>query len=168
MAAKYPYMDLTRVGLYGGSAGGYDTVHAMLTHPDFYKVGVSISGNHDHRMDKAWWNELWMGYPVADHYREQSNVTMAEKLEGKLLLIHGDLDDNVNPSATLQLVDALIKANKDFDLLIVPNQYHGDGGNPYLVRRRWDYFVQNLLGVTPPRGFKIEIKDDSGKPVWQH
>jgi len=168
MAAKYPYMDLTRAGLYGGSAGGYDTVHAMLTHPDFYKVGVSISGNHDHRMDKAWWNELWMGYPVGDHYRDQSNVTIAEKLEGKLLLIHGDLDDNVNPSATLQLVDALIKANKDFDLLIVPNQYHGDGGSPYLVRRRWDYFVQNLLGVTPPKGFKIEVENDSGKPVWKH
>lgn len=168
MAAKYPYMDLSRVGLYGGSAGGYDTVHAMLTHPDFYKVGVSISGNHDHRMDKAWWNELWMGYPVGDHYRDQSNVTMAEKLEGKLLLIHGDLDDNVNPSATLQLVDALIKANKDFDLLIVPNQYHGDGGNPYLVRRRWDYFVQHLLSVTPPKGFKIEMKSDSPRPVSQH
>ncbi|HEX6881128.1 MAG TPA: DPP IV N-terminal domain-containing protein, partial [Terriglobales bacterium] len=168
MAAKYPYMDLSRVGLYGGSAGGYDTVHAMLTHPDFYKVGVSISGNHDHRMDKAWWNELWMGYPVGDHYREQSNVTMAEKLEGKLLLIHGDLDDNVNPSATLQLVNALIKANKDFDMLIVPNQYHGDGGNPYLLRKRWDYFVQNLLGVQPPKGFKIEIKNDQAKPVWQH
>ena len=168
MAARYPYMDLARVGLYGGSAGGYDTVHAMLTHPDFYKVGVSISGNHDHRMDKAWWNELWMGYPVGDHYREQSNVTMAGKLEGKLLLIHGDLDDNVNPSATLQLVDALIKANKDFDLLIVPNQYHGDGGNPYLIRRRWDYFVQHLLGVTPPREFKIEVDKEPARPPRKH
>ncbi|HUM04387.1 MAG TPA: DPP IV N-terminal domain-containing protein [Terriglobales bacterium] len=167
MAAKYPYMDLARVGLYGGSAGGYDTVHAMLTHPDFYKVGVSISGNHDHRMDKAWWNELWMGYPVGDHYREQSNVTMADKLQGKLLLIHGDLDDNVNPSATLQLVDALIKANKDFDLLIVPNQYHGDGGAPYLWRRRWDFFVQHLLGVSPPKEFKIEIDNEAARMAQQ-
>jgi dipeptidyl aminopeptidase/acylaminoacyl peptidase len=165
MAAKYPYMDLTRVGLYGGSAGGYDTVHAMLTHPEFYKVGVSISGNHDHRMDKAWWNELWMGYPVGEHYREQSNVTLADRLQGKLLLIHGDLDDNVNPSVTLQLVDALMKANKDFDMLIAPNVYHGEGGNPYLIRRRWDYFVQNLLGVTPPKDFKIDVEPASGKPA---
>ncbi len=156
MAEKYPYMDLDRVGLYGGSAGGYDTVHAMLTHPKFYKVGVSMSGNHDHRMDKAWWNELWMGYPVGDNYREQSNVTMAGNLEGKLLVMHGDLDDNVNPSATLQLVDALIKANKDFDMLIVPNQYHGEGRNPYVIRRRWDYFVRHLLGVVPPQNYAIE------------
>lgn len=157
MAEKYPYMDLDRVGLYGGSAGGYDTVHAMLTHPQFYKVGVSMSGNHDHRMDKAWWNELWMGYPVGENYREQSNVSMAKNLEGKLLVMHGDLDDNVNPSATLQLVDALIKANKDFDMLIVPNQYHGEGRNPYVIRRRWDYFVKNLLGVAPPNGYEIKI-----------
>lgn len=156
MAEKYPYMDLERVGLYGGSAGGYDTAHAMLTHPKFYKVGVSISGNHDHRMDKAWWNELWMGYPVGDHYREQSNVTMAGKLEGKLLLIHGDLDDNVSPSATLQFADALMKANRDFDMLIVPNMYHGEGRNPYVIRRRWDYFVQNLAGVAPPKGFALQ------------
>ena len=159
MAEKYPYMDLDRVGLYGGSAGGYDTAHAMLTHPKFYKVGVSTSGNHDHRMDKAWWNELWMGYPVGDHYREQSNVTMADKLEGKLMLVHGELDDNVNPTATLQFVDALIKANKNFDMLIVPNQYHGEGRNPYLIRRRWDYFVQHLLGVTPPQDYRIQVEE---------
>jgi len=156
MAARYPYLDLTRAGIYGTSAGGYDAAHAMLTHPDFYKVGVSISGNHDQRMDKAWWNELWMGYPVGEHYREQSNITLAPKLEGRLLLVHGDLDDNVNVSETLQFVNALIKANKDFDMLIVPNQYHGEGGNTYLVRRRWDYFVRNLLGVTPPAGYEIK------------
>ncbi|HWR36806.1 MAG TPA: DPP IV N-terminal domain-containing protein [Clostridia bacterium] len=160
MAEKYPYMDLGRVGLYGGSAGGYDTAHAMLTHPKFYKVGVSTSANHDHRMDKAWWNELWMGYPLGDHYREQSNVTMAGKLEGKLFLVHGDLDDNVSPSATLQFADALIKANKNFDMLIVPNQYHGEGRNPYVIRRRWDYFVQNLAGVAPPSGFEIQQEDN--------
>jgi dienelactone hydrolase len=155
MAAKYPYMDLMRVGLWGGSAGGYDSTHAMLTHPDFYKVAVSISGNHDHRMDKAWWNELWMGYPIGKNYKEQSNVTLAGNLKGKLLLIHGDMDDNVHPASTMQLVNALILANKNFDLLIVPNQGHGEGTNPYLIRRRWDYFVQNLLGVTPPDGFAI-------------
>ncbi len=155
MATKYPYMDLTRVGLWGGSAGGYDSAHAMLTHPEFYKVAVSISGNHDHRMDKAWWNELWMGYPVSKEYKEQSNVTMAGNLKGKLLLIHGDMDDNVHPAATMQLVNALILANKNFDLLIVPNQGHGESTNPYIIRRRWDYFVQNLLGVTPPEGFQI-------------
>ncbi|MCP4214452.1 MAG: prolyl oligopeptidase family serine peptidase, partial [bacterium] len=124
LAAKYPYMDLERVGIFGFSAGGYDTVHAMCTHPEFYKVGIAASGNHDHRMDKTWWNELWMGYPVKEHYVEQSNLTNAHRLQGKLMLAHGDVDENVNPSCTLQLVDALIKANKDFDLLIFPNRGH--------------------------------------------
>jgi dipeptidyl aminopeptidase/acylaminoacyl peptidase len=156
MAAKYPYMDLTRVGVYGTSAGGYDSAHAMLTHPEFYKVGVSISGNHDHRMDKAWWNELWMSYPVGEHYAAQSNVMLAPKLEGKLLLVHGDLDDNVNVSSTLQFAHALMQANKDFDMLIVPNMFHGEGGNPYLIRRRWDYFVRHLHGVAPPAGYEIK------------
>jgi len=156
MAAKYPYMDLDRVGVYGGSAGGYAAAHAILTHPEVYKVAVAISGNHDHRMDKAWWNELWMGYPVGKEYREQSNLTLADKLQGHLLLVHGDVDDNVNVSSTLRFADALIKANKDFDLLIVPNQSHGEGTNTYMIRRRWDYFVQNLLAVQPPNGFQLD------------
>jgi len=156
MAAKYPYMDLDRVGVYGGSAGGYAAAHAILTHPEMYKVAVAISGNHDHRMDKAWWNELWMGYPVGKEYREQSNLTLADKLQGHLLLVHGDVDDNVNVSSTLRFADALIKANKDFDLLIVPNQSHGEGTNTYMIRRRWDYFVQNLLAVQPPNGFQLD------------
>lgn len=155
MAERYPYMDLTRVGLYGQSAGGYDAAHAMLTHPDFYRVGVSISGNHDHRLDKAWWNELWMGYPVGKNYEEQSNVTLAGNLQGHLLLIHGDIDDNVHPVETMRFVDALIRANKNFDMLIVPNQGHGERGNVYITRRRWDYFVRYLLGVTPP-AFQIQ------------
>lgn len=150
MAEKYPYMDLTRVGIYGHSAGGYDAAHAMLTHPEFYKVGVASAGNHDHRMDKAWWNTQWMGYPVGDHYREQSNVTLAHRLQGKLLLVHGDVDENVPVSATLQFVNALIEANKDFELLILPNQNHGFGDHPYFVRKRWDFFVKHLLGVEPP------------------
>ncbi|HLJ91158.1 MAG TPA: DPP IV N-terminal domain-containing protein [Candidatus Angelobacter sp.] len=165
MAERYPYMDLTRVGIYGGSAGGYDTVHAMLTHPGFYKVGVSISGNHDHRLDKTWWNELWMGYPVGANYDQQSNITMADRLQGHLLLVHGDIDENVPLFDTMRLADALMKANKDFDMLIVPNQGHLENGNPYLMRRRWDYFVMHLLGVTPPSGFEIHgrgPKDASG------
>lgn len=148
-AAKYPYMDVSRVGIYGMSAGGYNAAHALIAHPEFYKVAVSMSGNHDHRTDKTWWNELWMGYPIGPHYSQQSNIVQARKLQGKLFLIHGELDNNVNPSAsTLQLVDALIKADKPFDLLIVPGAGHGFGA--YVTRRMWDYFVHNLLGVEPP------------------
>jgi dipeptidyl-peptidase 4 len=149
LAERYPYMDLTRVGIYGHSAGGYDSTHALLTQPEFYKVAVSSSGNHDHRMDKAWWNELWMGYPAGEHYQQQSNVALAAKLQGKLMLAHGELDDNVHPASTLQLVDALIKANKDFDLLILPGENHGIGASQYFIRRRWDFFVRHLLGVEP-------------------
>jgi len=155
MAAKFPYMDIDRVGIYGTSAGGYGSTHAILQFPDFYKVCVSISGDHDARLDKAWWNELYQGYPVGPDYAEQSNVTMADRLKGHLLIEHGDIDDNVHVVETMRLTDALIKANKNFDQLIVPNMYHGEGGNPYLIRRRWDYFVQHLLGVTPPPDFAI-------------
>jgi dipeptidyl-peptidase-4 len=157
MAARYPYMDATRVGIYGTSAGGYGAAHAMLVFPDFYRVGVSISGDHDPRLDKAWWNEAYQGYPVADDYAAQSNVTMADKLQGHLLLEHGDIDDNVHPVETMRFADALIKANKNFDMLFVPNMYHGEA-NAYLARRRWDYFVQYLLGVIPPQNF--ELKED--------
>ena len=155
MAAQFPYMDIDRVGIFGTSAGGYGAAHATLVFPDFYKVCVSISGDHDARLDKAWWNELYQGYPVGKDYEEQSNVTLAGQLKGHLLLVHGDIDDNVHVVETMRFADALIKANKDFDMLIVPNMYHGEGGNLYLVRRRWDYFVQHLLGVTPPAGFEI-------------
>jgi len=155
MAAKYSWMDISRVGIYGTSAGGYGAAHAMLVFPHFYKVCVSISGDHDARLDKAWWNELYQGYPVQEDYVAQSNVTMAGKLEGHLLLEHGDVDDNVHPVGTMRFVDALIKANKDFDMLLVPNMAHGEASS-YLVRRRWDYFVQHLLGVTPPHDFEIK------------
>jgi dipeptidyl aminopeptidase/acylaminoacyl peptidase len=160
MAARYPYMDTERVGVFGTSAGGYGAAHAMLAFPDFYKVGVSTSGDHDARLDKAWWNELYQGYPVQDDYSAQSNVTMANRLKGHLLLEHGDVDDNVHPVETMRMVDALMKANKDFDMLLVPNMFHGESGEHalYLVRRRWDYFVQYLLGVVPPVNF--EIKED--------
>ena len=160
MASRYPYMDINRVGIFGTSAGGYGAAHAMLAFPEFYKVGVSTSGDHDARLDKAWWNEAYQGYPVEDDYAAQSNITMAGRLQGHLLLEHGDIDDNVHPVETIRLVDALMKANKNFDMLFVPNMFHGESGEhaTYLVRRRWDYFVQNLLGVTPPANF--ELKED--------
>ena len=164
MAAKFCYMDIDRVGIFGTSAGGYGAAHAMLAFPDFYKVGVSISGDHDARLDKAWWNELYQGYPVQDDYLAQSNVTMADRLKGHLLLVHGDIDDNVHPVETMRFADALMNANKNFDMLFVPNMYHGESGPhaAYLVRRRWDYFVQYLLGVAPPAGFAISDEDMSG------
>jgi dipeptidyl aminopeptidase/acylaminoacyl peptidase len=155
MAAKYPYMDLGRVGIFGHSAGGYDATHALLTHPEFYKVGVSSAGNHDHRLDKAIWNTQWMGWPIGPEYEAQSNITLAKNLQGKLLLAHGDVDENVPVSATLRLVDALIAADKDFDLIIMTNRNHGFGNDPYFVRRRWDFFVRHLLGVAPPDDFRI-------------
>ncbi len=148
-AKRYPYMDLNRVGIFGTSAGGQSSTRAMLAHPDFYKVAVSSCGCHDNRMDKASWNEQWMGYPVGPHYAEQSNITNAHKLQGKLLLLVGELDRNVPPESTYRLVDALIKADKDFDLLMLPGQGHGSGGT-YGNRRRRDFFVRHLLGIEPP------------------
>jgi dipeptidyl-peptidase-4 len=164
MAARFPEMDVHRVGIFGTSAGGYGAAHAMLMFPDFYKVCVSISGDHDARLDKAWWNELYQGYPVENDYVAQSNVTLADKLEGHLLLVHGDIDDNVHPVETMRFADALMKANKNFDMLLVPNMYHGESGPhaAYLIRRRWDYFVQYLLGVVPPKDFAISEQDISG------
>jgi len=148
-AAKYPYMDLTRVGIYGGSAGGQSALRALLAFGDFYKVGVADCGCHDNRMDKIWWNELWMGWPVGPEYEEQSNVTQAHNLKGKLFLTVGELDRNVDPASTMQVVNALIKADKDFDMLIVPGGGHGIGETPYASRRRMDFFVRHLLGVEP-------------------
>lgn len=160
MAAKYPWMDITRVGIYGTSAGGYGSAHAFLQFPGFYKVCVSTSGDHDPRMDKAWWNELYQGWPVGKDYKEQANETIAKNLQGHLLLIHGDIDDNVNPAETMRLVNALMTANKPFDMLLVPNMYHGDSGPHahYVTVRRWNYFVRYLLGLQPPRHFVLNPK----------
>lgn len=158
---RYPYVDLERVGIYGHSAGGYDAAHALLTHPQFYKVAVSSAGNHDHQMAKAWWPEHWMGFPVEDHYVAQSNLTLAKNLEGKLLLVHGDMDNNVNPASSLRLAGELIKANKDFDLLIIPNRRHGLSDHAYFIRKRWDYFVEHLLGVDPPKNYKLWASDET-------
>jgi len=156
LADRFDYLDISRVGIFGHSAGGYASCRAMFAYPDFYKVAVSSAGNHDHRLDKATWVERYMGLPVAEHYVFSANQNHAHNLQGKLLLIHGDMDENVHVASTLVVVDALIKANKDFDLLIMPNQPHACTTHPYFVRRRWDYFVQHLLGVDPPAGYQIQ------------
>jgi len=148
-AEKYPYMDISRVGIYGGSAGGQSATRALLAHGDFYKVAVSDCGCHDNRMDKIWWNEAWMGWPIGPHYAEQSNVTQAHKFRGKLMLIVGEMDKNVDPASTMQVVNALIKADKDFDLLVVPGGGHGIAERPYSNRRRQDFFVRHLLEIEP-------------------
>ena len=148
-AEKDKAMDLSRVGIYGGSAGGQNALAALLTHGDFYKVGAADCGCHDNRMDKIWWNEQWMGWPVGPHYAEQSNVTLARNLTGHLLLTVGELDRNVDPASTMQVVDALIKADKDFELVVFPCADHGAGGGRYGDRRRRDFFVRHLLGVEP-------------------
>jgi len=148
-AKKYPSLDLNRVGIYGVSAGGQNATAGVLFHPEFYKAAVSGCGCHDNRMDKASWNEQWMGYPVGPQYSECSNIDNAYRLQGNLMLIVGELDDNVPPESTFRLADALIKAGKDFDLVVVPGMSHGIGGE-YGVRRMHDFFVRHLLGQTPP------------------
>jgi dipeptidyl aminopeptidase/acylaminoacyl peptidase len=149
VAAKYPSYDVERVGIYGNSAGGQNAAAAVLFHPDFYKVAVASCGCHDNRMDKASWNEQWMGYPVGPQYEESSNIENAHRLRGKLLLIVGEMDTNVPPESTMRFVDALIKAGKDFDLLVIPGGGHGMGGS-YGQRRLQDFFVRHLLGTEPP------------------
>ncbi len=149
-AAKYPYMDLSRVGLYGTSAGGQSALGGLLFHGDFYKAAVSNCGCHDNRMDKIWWNEQWMSWPVGPEYAASSNVVNAKNLTGKLMLFVGELDTNVDPASTMQVVNALIKANKDFDMVVFPGAGHGQVG-AYGQRRLRDFFVRNLLGVEPRR-----------------
>ena len=154
VASKYPYYDISRAGIYGGSAGGQNSTGGVLFHPEFYKVAVSFAGCHDNRMDKLWWNEAWMGWPLGPEYAASSNVDNASCLQGKLLLIVGELDTNVDPASTMQVVNALIKANKTFDLLVIPGGSHGAGRSSevpeYGERKRNDFFVHNLLGVDPP------------------
>jgi len=143
-AKSRPYMDLSRVGIYGGSAGGQSSTAAVLFHADFYKAAASDCGCHDNRMDKIWWNEQWMDWPIGSHYRDQSNVTNAHKLTGALMLTVGELDKNVDPSSTLQVVNALIKADKDFEYYILPGGGHGSGENAYLRRKRCEFFIKHL------------------------
>lgn len=148
-ATLHPEMDISRVGIYGCSAGGQNAMSAVLFHPEFYKVSVAACGCHDNRMDKIWWNEQWMGYPIGKEYEESSNVVNAHKLQGKLMLILGELDDNVDPSSTLQVVNALIQANKEFEFVMLPNQRHTMGGS-YGERKRRDFLIKHLQGITPP------------------
>lgn len=157
LARKYSWIDSTRVGIFGHSAGGYDAGHALLAFPEFYKVGVASSADHDFRMEKAWWPEMYMGWPVDSSYHYVSNITMASNLKGKLLITHGGIDENVNPSATFKLADALIKADKEFDMLILPSQRHGYAGdfNVYFIKKKWNYFVKHLLNKEPIWDFEL-------------
>lgn len=148
-AAQYPYIDIDRVGIFGGSAGGQSSTGALLFHPEFYDVAVSSCGCHDNRMDKIWWNEQWMGYPVEAHYDSCSNVVNAHKLQGNLMLILGEIDDNVDPASTIQVVDALIQANKEFEFVMLPGFKHTLGGT-YGDRKRRDFFVKHLMHDATP------------------
>jgi dipeptidyl aminopeptidase/acylaminoacyl peptidase len=157
IAVKYPYYDISRVGIYGTSAGGQSALGALLFHPEFYKAALAACGCHDNRMDKIWWNEQWMGWPLGPEYAAASNVDNAYRLRGKLLLVLGEMDHNVDPSSTMQVVNALIKAGKTFDLLVIPGADHTNGG-VYGERKRNDFFVHNLLGVEPPDWNREEAK----------
>ena len=156
VAAKYPSYDITRVGIFGTSAGGQNSLGGVLFYPDFYKVVVTNSGCHDNRMDKIWWNEQWMGWPVGPQYAASSNVDNAHKLEGKALIIVGELDSNVDPASSMQVVNALVKAHKHFDMLYIPGQNHGVG---ILATEHYrdDYFVHNLLGLEPPDWNRVAL-----------
>ena len=157
LVRRYSWIDGRKVGIFGHSAGGYDAAHALLEFPDFYKVAVASSADHDFRMEKAWWPEMYMGWPVDSTYHQVSNITMAGNLKGKLLITHGGIDENVNPSATFKLAEALVKANKEFDMLIFPSQRHGYTGHvgDYFTKKRWNYFVEHLLGAKPIWDFEL-------------
>jgi len=164
LAQRYPFIDIENVGIWGHSGGGFATAAAMFRYPDFFDVGISESGNHDNRNYEDDWGERYQGLLVrkgdSDNYAEEANQTHAKNLKGKLFLAHGSMDDNVPPYNTQLVVDALVKAGKDFDLLMLPHARHGFGPDAnYMMRRRWDYFVQHLLGAEPPREYQI------GRPV---
>jgi dipeptidyl aminopeptidase/acylaminoacyl peptidase len=172
LATQYPFLDLDRVGIWGHSGGGNATVSAMFHAPEFFKVGWAESGNHDNRDYEDDWDERWAGLEVIgpdgkSNYDAQANQNYAKNLQGKLMLVHGTMDDNVPPYNTLLVVDALMKANKTFDLLMIPNAHHGyaDAG-PYVMRRRWDYFVRNLLGATPPVDFQMTPSDQVARKLY--
>lgn len=161
LAQRYPWIDIDRAGIYGHSGGGFATAAAMFKYPDFFKVGVSQAGNHDNRVYEDDWGEKWHGLLEKNpdgttNYDSQANQNFAKNLKGKFLIAHGTLDSNVPPNSTLLVVDALIKANKDFELIMFPNRGHGFGNEPYMVRRRWDFFVRHLLGAEPPAGYELK------------
>ena len=160
LAARYPQMELDRVGIFGHSGGGFSSTDAILRYPGIFKVAVSSAGNHDNRSYDYTWGEKYQGLLTrkgdgTDTFDSQANQNQANNLEGKLLLMYGTLDDNVHPNATLLVIDELIRQNKDFDLIVVPNRNHGYSSEPYVIRRSWDYFVENLLGMTPPKNYEI-------------
>ena len=161
LAARYSWIDVDRAGIYGHSGGGFATADAMFRYPDFFKVGIAESGNHDQRNYEDDWGERYQGLLVknadgTDNYTQEANETVAKNLKGHLLLVHGSVDDNVPPSNTMLVVEALIKANRDFDEMIIPNVRHGYGAaSNYMMRRRWDYFVRYLMGATPPTEYEI-------------
>jgi dipeptidyl aminopeptidase/acylaminoacyl peptidase len=167
LAQKYPYIDINRAGIWGHSGGGFATAAAMFRFPDFFKVGISESGNHDNRNYEDDWGERYIGLlaPQADgtsNYEAQANQNYAKNLKGKLMLAHGLMDNNVPPTNTMLVVEALEKANKNYDLVVFPNSAHGYGAySLYMTRRRWDYFVKNLAGTEPPQEYLLKIKPDS-------
>ncbi|MGC2656504.1 MAG: DPP IV N-terminal domain-containing protein [Bryobacteraceae bacterium] len=165
LAERYPWIDINRAGIYGHSGGGDATADAMFRYPDFFKVGISEAGNHDNRDYEDDWAEKWQGLLKTNadgttNYDNQANENIAKNLKGHLLLAHGTMDTNVPPYNTLLVVDELIKANKDFDLILLPNRSHGFGNEPYMVRRRWDYFVRYLLGAEPPHEYEMHPPAD--------
>jgi dipeptidyl aminopeptidase/acylaminoacyl peptidase len=167
LAQRYAWIDLDRAGIYGHSGGGYATADAMFRYPDFFKVGISEAGNHDNRNYEDDWAEKWQGLlrknpDGTTNYDNQANQLVAKNLKGHLLLAHGTTDNNVPPENTLLVVNELIKANKDFDLLMLPNRGHGFGNEPYMVRRRWDYFVRYLMGAEPPKEYVMHGARDEG------
>jgi dipeptidyl aminopeptidase/acylaminoacyl peptidase len=164
LAQQYSWIDIDRAGIYGHSGGGYAAAGAMFRYPDFFKVGISEAGNHDNREYEDDWGEKWQGLldrrgDGSTNYDDQANQNLAKNLTGKLLLAHGTMDSNVPPDNTLLVVNELIRANKDFDLLMLPNRNHGFGNEPYMIRRRWDYFVRHLLGVEPPKEYELHPAD---------
>jgi dipeptidyl aminopeptidase/acylaminoacyl peptidase len=161
LAVRFPWIDIDRVGIYGHSGGGYASTDAILRYPDFFKVAVSGAGNHDNRNYEDDWGEKWQGLletydDGTTSYDNQANQLLAKNLKGKLLLAHGTMDSNVPMYNTLLVVNELIAANKDFDLILFPNRGHGFGRDNYMLRRRWDYFVKHLLGAEPPQEYKFK------------
>jgi dipeptidyl aminopeptidase/acylaminoacyl peptidase len=157
LGEKYSFIDTTRIGIYGASAGGQEAMTAVLFHPEHYKAAYSSCGCHDNRMDKIWWNEQWLGYPIGKQYEENSNVVNAHLLTRPLMLVVGEVDDNVDPASTMQVCNALIKANKDFEFISLPGTNHTMGGD-YGEHKRYDFFVKNLMGVTPPSWELVGVK----------
>jgi len=160
LAERYPYIDIEKVGIWGHSGGGFAAAAAMFRAPEFFDVGIAESGNHDNRNYEDDWGERYQGLLVrdgdTDNYAAEANQTHAANLQGKLFLIHGMMDDNVPPYNTTLVADALMKAGKDFDMLMLPQARHGFGADgAYVTRRRWDYFVEHLQGNKPPKEYRI-------------